>query len=94
MAATRVGVTVREKTKRVNTWRRPRNDGTPSTWVVQHHRGYVASVWIPGERKPIQCCDFHQKRSAAHDHGLRVGRAIAKERGLEPPIDTRRKARR
>ena len=70
----RVGVTVVRTTKRVLTIK-----------GEQRHHGYKALIRVPGNPEPVYCCDFHQKAGAARTHGMKVGRALARQHGIEPP---------
>lgn len=91
MAATRIGVTVSNAVNRVPTLRRPsRQGGAPAQFITQHHRGYRAYVWLTGERQPIAISAWHRKPGPARAEGMRMARAEAKARGLQPPTNPTR----
>jgi hypothetical protein len=80
-----ISIKVADRRKRVTTYR----SSTRSN-VVQTHRGYVGIVWVPGERTPRYCCEFHQKAAAAREHAALYARAIARETGLPVSPDVQK----
>lgn len=80
----RVGVRV-VSTRRVVEQSRRYGKTQKRRYVLQPRHGYRGAIQIPGEPKPVYCCEFHTKPGTARQHALVVGRRIAKERGLLPP---------